>query len=1503
LHSPVVVAGMHRSGTSLAASIIAAGAVRMGDRLLEADRNNRHGYTEDLDFLELNRAVLAATTPTDDGGHPDWGWTEHDRRRPAGSDAFATRASELIAARTRTGERWGWKDPRTTLLLDFWHPLLDDPVYLAVYRSPWDVADSMQRMGAEVFLRNPGYGLAIWSYYNRHLLDFHLRHRDRSLLVSADALVGEPARFGELLEERLGVHVPEDRLASLVDPAALACTPPGDPLAALIDAVHPGASDLLRRLDTAADLAAERVWPATGPRFDASPTSPAARLAVVIPCFNQGETLIEAIASVERSPEELELVVVNDGSDEPATLDVLDALRARGYAIHDQANTGVAAARNAGVAHTRAAAVLPLDADNRLCPDFIAGALAVLEASPAVGVVYGNRREFGLRDGVVDVPPFDLPTLLTYNFIDACAVVRRTAWEAARGHDATAPISGWEDWEFWIAVAERGWAFHHLPATAFEYRVRPDSMVAGTTSPDARRRLYDHVIARHDALYREHLAEILMRGQSAAGDLVSIARDRDRLHGEIALRDEEIRQLHEDVAIRDEEIEPAGGGARAMNICTIVAKNYLAQARVLTESFRRHHPDGGCYVLVIDEIDGFVDLSEDDFVLVRPSDIGVEALERMRTAYSVTELSTALKPWLLRFMLDNHDDGGGVVYLDPDIQVHSRMVELEAELREHAVVLTPHVLRGMPRDGKRPSETDILQAGVYNLGFIGMSNRPDAHTVIDWWAERLVTDCLVAPGRGYFVDQRWVDFVPGLIDDLKILRDPGYNAAYWNVPERDLELRADQYWVGGRPLRFFHFSGYDPARRDVLSLHQTRVELSEIGLLHELCNGYADALDARGHQHLSTLPYEHDTLPSGLKLTRVMRSLYRRAVELEVGLGSPFTPDGETDFLAWLAGPADGAPGLNRFLHEVWKERADLRSAFPGVPAGDVNGYLGWLAAGGSAQIEGPASLIVRAEEAPSQTVPADEPAAPSPTEEAGVPEATLPTAPARRRPSGVNVVGYLRSEVGVGEVARQLIGALDAVGVTATATNIPAPNGRERHSYSAPSRPRNPFPINLLCMNADMLPAFAADVGGSFFADRYSIGVWWWETDHFPEVYHSSFELLDEVWVGSRFIAEALRPVSPIPVIHMPMPIVFPPPARLRAGEQEWWPDAFTFLFSWDYDSVFERKNPLAVAEAYTAAFAPHDGAALVLKSMNHERDPENHARLTEAVAGRPDIVLIDEYLDPRDKSRLMCSCDCYVSLHRSEGLGLTIAEALFYARPVIATGYSGNLELMDGANSYPVGYRVVPIGDRAAPYPADGTWAEPDVAEASRLMRQVFESPEAAAPRAAKAAQDMRQRHSAHAVGMAMRQRLVEIDPRVPDRALSPLAAVLGSSDVRTLRQLLDLRGRADVASRFGRLGTVARRLVLRMIRPHTAYQLEVNEALGQAVASLTEHAEALAEHVEGAAVRMELDLAESQAVLAAQIRQQQRELVNLSERQLTSDGSRPQPTVGVRNGDRST
>jgi hypothetical protein len=155
----------------------------MGDQMLAADRGNPRGYFEDLGFLELNRRMLTEATRADDGGHRDWGWTESERLDRSRFEELRKPALDLAAKKAREACPWGWKDPRTTLLLDFWEGMLDDPTYLFVYRFPWEVADSMQRLGAEVFLRHPDYAYRIWAFYNRHLLDFYRRHRDRSILA------------------------------------------------------------------------------------------------------------------------------------------------------------------------------------------------------------------------------------------------------------------------------------------------------------------------------------------------------------------------------------------------------------------------------------------------------------------------------------------------------------------------------------------------------------------------------------------------------------------------------------------------------------------------------------------------------------------------------------------------------------------------------------------------------------------------------------------------------------------------------------------------------------------------------------------------------------------------------------------------------------------------------------------------------------------------------------------------------------------------------------------------------------------------------------------------------------------------------------------------------------------------------------------------------------------------------------------------------------------------
>jgi glycosyltransferase involved in cell wall biosynthesis len=280
-------------------------------------------------------------------------------------------------------------------------------------------------------------------------------------------------------------------------------------------------------------------------------------LSIVIPCHDDGAFLPEAVESAERSaPESAELVVVNDGSRDERTLAELAALRRAGYRVIDQGNAGLAAARNRGIAASRGRYLLPLDADNRLLPGFAAAAIGVLESDPAVGIVYGDRVEFGERSGRVQVPEFDLDSLLRANFIDACAVLRREVWEGCGGYDGAMPAMGWEDWDLWLAAAERGWAFHRLPAPTFDYRVRPGSMASRLHTAEVGVPLRLYMFDKHRELYRRRLPQLLTAQHLAAGaeaENARLAAEREGLVAERAELRAERERLRADLAVRAAE--------------------------------------------------------------------------------------------------------------------------------------------------------------------------------------------------------------------------------------------------------------------------------------------------------------------------------------------------------------------------------------------------------------------------------------------------------------------------------------------------------------------------------------------------------------------------------------------------------------------------------------------------------------------------------------------------------------------------------------------------------------------------------------------------------------------------------------------------------------------------------------------------------------------------------------------------------------------------------------
>lgn len=249
------------------------------------------------------------------------------------------------------------------------------------------------------------------------------------------------------------------------------------------------------------------------------------RVSIVIPCFNDGQFIKEALASVEVCPDLIyEIIIVNDGSTDPVTCQVFDELRGKGYKVIDQPNQGLSAARNTGIKLARGEYILPLDSDNRIRPAYIYKGIEILDKFPDVAVAYGDVERFGegiddlqkIPDfnlsyedvsfvngfrGVQKIPDFNLSWLVNHNYIDACAVFRKSVWEECGPYDMNMPFGCYEDWDFWLSVAKKGYKFHHVPEVLFDYRVRPISLSTAARSEEKSKVVCRYIASKHAALF------------------------------------------------------------------------------------------------------------------------------------------------------------------------------------------------------------------------------------------------------------------------------------------------------------------------------------------------------------------------------------------------------------------------------------------------------------------------------------------------------------------------------------------------------------------------------------------------------------------------------------------------------------------------------------------------------------------------------------------------------------------------------------------------------------------------------------------------------------------------------------------------------------------------------------------------------------------------------------------------------------------------------------------
>lgn len=386
--------------------------------------------------------------------------------------------------------------------------------------------------------------------------------------------------------------------------------------------------------------------------------------------------------------------------------------------------------------------------------------------------------------------------------------------------------------------------------------------------------------------------------------------------------------------------------------CTIVSNNYLAFARVFSRSFLARHPGGRVFVLFVDRPHPAISSAAEPFESLFAEELRIPGFLNLAFRYSILELNTAVKPYLLAHL---HRQLGlpAICYFDPDILVTGDLTPLYARLEVADALLTPHLTAPLA-DAGIPSERDILLSGVYNLGFLGLAFNARTLAFLEWWQNRLHEDCRHQVERGLFVDQRWMDLAPALLPRAEVLHDPGCNMAYWNLSHRRLEGEDGGWRVCQEdrpvPLRFYHFSGFDPRRPGEISKYQNRFTLGERPDLAPLYREYTRQLLAAGYEEHREIPYAYDRFDDGTPI----RPAFRTGLGLVDPEGrrwpDPFATAGGS-YLGWLHRPVTVAPlrQLTRAALLAWDLDPALQLRFP-HPAGDdfaaFSDFAGRLAAG-----------------------------------------------------------------------------------------------------------------------------------------------------------------------------------------------------------------------------------------------------------------------------------------------------------------------------------------------------------------------------------------------------------------------------------------------------------------------------------------------------------------------------------------------------------------------------
>ncbi|MET0371465.1 MAG: glycosyltransferase [Sphingobium sp.] len=720
------------------------------------------------------------------------------------------------------------------------------------------------------------------------------------------------------------------------------------------------------------------------------------------------------------------------------------------------------------------------------------------------------------------------------------------------------------------------------------------------------------------------------------------------------------------------------------------------------------HPDADHFLCLADEVVDVDGYYPDDCTLVTVDSLDIPDFHGFAFRYDIMEFNTAAKPYMILHLFAMGYEN--VIYFDPDIKVYRPISPVFDALAAGAsVVLTPHLTRPAESDTP-PDDITIMKAGIYNLGFVAFGRHEGVESVLRWWARRLRYQCINAQGEGIFVDQKFVDLVPGFLSDVVVLRDTTLNVAYWNLFQRDFSYDGDHWQVDDEALLFFHFSGYDPRNSHQLSKHTPLFSRDNSPALNSLLDDYQADLFDRGLKQTPRANYAYDRFASGTRIPTFVRHLFRQ--QFLTWDGDPFKT-----FEDYLSQPApstayvgDGSvcTNLMQYFREV---QPYLAAHFDVAQPDGVARLTEWFIQHGHTSgidprlVHSSIDRITETRRARPQRIPTKT--------QVDTPD--------------VSLIGYLKAGTGVGEAGRLTLRSLATGPYSVSAVDVALNVASSRNDTSCDRFIQDTATGRILIfnINADQLPLVQNHLPG-LREDAYRISVPFWELAQFPDEWIAAFDGVDEIWAPTRFIQAALITKVRKPVLRMPIALDFSRPEGFDRKYFGLPKERFVFLFSFDFLSFSGRKNPMAVIDAFRFAFAGRslrDDVVLVIKCVNVSFAPDELKVLRSSLTDGLDIRFIDRELSRAEMLGLVGAVDCVVSLHRSEGLGLLIAEAMALGVPVITTDYSATTELVSPATGYPVDFKLIPVPPGAYPHAHGQVWAEPDLSHAAWQMRYVVE------------------------------------------------------------------------------------------------------------------------------------------------------------------------------------